>query len=537
MAVAAAERTKAIPNFEQAEQPALPVDERCLTEVDNFNYYRQEDGSHSYWAQDEVLTNLITATKEAAMPYAVSKTEHVYEASRDRDEKGRLIGSFVWLGKTAVENAQSGLRYHKHPAALERVKVEVDEAQDAQQNLRPGTTKVFISPRMSRSDATLEVAQAEHLADDDSVRISDAVADDGGKILRREMQSLLVRDIPLEAWVAMLEDPNNIFGKSIQVDNPDSALSVMKTHRELEIPSDKLPKGVISIIEAVAPYVEDRAARSSLEAQLERFHESQEEIDDKAVNIAKRWRDFEMELADSLHDGEATLEVRSFINSMQDKWNDDDLAVINEHAQPSANYKMSRQLAAIIEKAKQNMLWVRAGVITGNEKVLEQLDEATADKIYETEMSTQEIYQEHGNTEQMHIQNAQMDRQIANQNVDVGGGCPGESKANFKSDILEGTNLELTSSKEKRVGRTRRRRCVVEGCPTSPREVKVGGCGVCLERCQKLFDKGRDPTKMSAASKASGKSATANVININQPEKPKDDLPTKEQKPELAMAA
>jgi hypothetical protein len=79
----------------------------------------------------------------------------------------------------------------------------------------------------------------------------------------------------------------------------------------------------------------------------------------------------------------------------------------------------------------------------------------------------------------------------------------GESSEISNSD---GTSLNPQSSfggqdsgrKEKGegVGRIGVGLCVVPNCPTSPRKVLVGGCGVCLGRCQKLFDIGKDPTKM-----------------------------------------
>lgn len=37
--------------------------------------------------------------------------------------------------------------------------------------------------------------------------------------------------------------------------------------------------------------------------------------------------------------------------------------------------------------------------------------------------------------------------------------------------------------------------CRVKSCPTRPNETKVGPCGVCISRCQAMFDAGKDPTK------------------------------------------
>jgi hypothetical protein len=487
----------------QLEPQPLLDDEKFLTEVDHLNANRLPNGEHSQWVLDEQLKNLLSATQEAGMPYAVSKTKHVYQEAAEYDEEGRKVGAFMWLGKTAVENAMSGYRYHRHPEALKRVDVEVDEARDSI-NLTPGMTKIFISPRMTRKDASLKEAKAEHLANEDSVRTSEAIVDAHGNITERAMESLLFRDIPLEAWVDFLGDSSNIFGKAINVENNGSALPVMMAHGQLEVKSDKLENGILSIVEAVTPYIKDPELRAGAKAQLERFREDQEAMLAKAENIARRWQKFEIDLADSLKDKRATPAIKGFINSMQTKWGSEDLSVILDHQLSDGEYTMSRKLAPILEKAKQNFLWTRAGVVTGNEKVLEQLDKETANQLYRDEMVIQ-VATDSGDYARVMTLDAQTDRVIANNNVGVGGGCPGESNPTFNSDNpLEssgmGTSILSSSfSLEAKVGKISRGKCVVESCPTRPGEVKVGGCGVCLERCQKLFDKGKDPTKMRIA--------------------------------------
>ncbi|HZL08083.1 MAG TPA: hypothetical protein VFC50_02725 [Candidatus Dormibacteraeota bacterium] len=504
------------------EQQSLAEEERCLTEVDNLNRYRRRDGSHAGWVLDDVFKNLIPFVKEGGMPNAVHKVEHPYRETERRDETGRRVKAYMWLGKTAIEHAESGYVFHKRQAALDRVGVEVDEARDTEANLRPGMTKIFISPRMSRSDASYEDAKAEHLGDDDALRISRAVTDEQGNIQKRAMESLLVRDIPLKAWVAMLEDPNNIFGKAISIDDPNSALSVMKVHRELEVPDDLLPEGVVSLVEAVIPYIDDDLLLGSVERQLERFHEDQNDMQDKAANIAGRWLDFEIALADSLEAGVAKPGISSFINSMQDKWNDKDLAVILNHQLPGAEYKMTRKLAVIVEQAKQKMLLVKASVVTGNKRIIDQMDNGVAEQVYRDEMAVQSAYGSGSPEVVLHLE-AQQDRRIAGQNIrGVGGGCAGDNDTKFNSDGIQinaiGSSIvESLSDLEKRVGKISRARCKVETCPTRPNEVKVGGCGVCLGRCQELFDRGKDPTKMGTVTKATGKNTVKATVNFVTP--------------------
>ncbi len=488
------ERVHFIETAELEKEQVLPFDERCLTEVDNLNRHRLPNGKHAPWAIQEITKNIVSAVKESSIPNAVNTEEHEYLETDEIDASGESIGTFMWLGMTAVEHALSGKRYHTLPAALQRVEVEADEARFKQ---LPGTTKIFISPRMSPKDASYSDAKREHLADEDSLRITNLITDQDENIQKREMQSLLVTDIPLEAWVAMLKDPDNIFGKSIEVDDPDSALAIMQKHGELVVPEGKLKNGVISLIEEVLPYIKDPHLIRNVKKQLNRFYEDQDEIHGKASIIAKRWLDFEIELADSLHISYATLEVDSFINSMQDHWNEDDLEVINAHRiDDSARHEMSRQLAVIVENAKRNFLWTRSAVINDNESVLKQLNPAAIEVIKQHEAAIMRT----GNYSALQAIEMRMDRVIAVHNVKVGGGCPGTNNANFKdpfnpNNAMDENEGDSIDSEESRIGKKKKSRCVVKNCPTKPSEVVVGGCGVCLERCQKLFDDGKDPEK------------------------------------------
>ena len=517
------------------ETASLPVAERCLTEVDNLNRNRRSDGTRDPSVLGDVYQNLFTAMSEAAMPYHVTKTEHVYAPA---------LNTYMWLGRTAIENAASGRSYHKHPAALKRVEVEVDEARDAEANLKPGMTKIFISPRMSAADAPLEVAKAEHLGVDDSVRVSNAITNEPGEITHRKLESVLARDIPLPAWVAMLEDPNNIFGKSITVEQPDSALSVMKTHRELEVPTEALPEGVVTVIEAVLNYIYDPKLRASVEQQLARFRSGQAEMDAEAADGAKRWLEFEVSLADSLHEGKATLEIEAFINSMQSVWGEKDLAVILAHQRPgSAHYTMSRELAVVVEKAKQNLLWVPAAVLTGNDKVLEQMTTADVERITRDATYLKTIASAGASRSEVRMLEAQLNRNVAQQNVKVGGGCAGETDTEFKvgdsvvvfkdaiTKALEAAGIVTSESK---TGKITKGSCVVKTCPTRPNKVDVGECGVCIERCQKkYYDKGRDPTKVGIVTKAVGESTTKGEVYFVTPPKEKPEprvLPVKSKK-------
>ena len=500
---------------EQALVPeALPIAERALTEADNLNRHRLPDGSHSPWALEETLKNLIPYVKEGGMPSAVSDVYQEYVP--DYEEDGYRKSTFVWLGRSALQVALSGYRYHKAPQAHARVWVEAEEAVDGEQNLCPGKAKVFVSPHMSETDAPKEIAEMENLATDDSLRISWLDKAPDGRIKGRHMQSLLIRDIPLQAWVDWLADPANIFGKSIVVENPKSALSVMKVFRELDIDLGKLPEDskLAAVITDVLPHITDPEAYESVRKQRDSFLEDQRGKHQKAVNIARRWRDFEAALADSLpRDGQetgfATPVIEAFVYQMSHSWTPEQAAFIRSHQiDGTQKLRVTRELGALIEEAQRKLFYDAASVVTANEDVLKQLNPETVERIRQTEMRIQRLYDQNDIAAIAQLQ-ARNNNLIASQNIENGRGCPGKSAMMFKGkepDLFDVFNLkkpengtDTASSEETDQSKWEEKDgvCVVKTCPTRPDIVKVGPCGVCMNRCQEIYNNGGDPTAES----------------------------------------
>jgi len=91
------------------------------------------------------------------------------------------------------------------------------------------------------------------------------------------------------------------------------------------------------------------------------------------------------------------------------------------------------------------------------------------------------------------------------------GGCPGQIELSALDDeTITGRKDPQSayggynsggglSNREK--WKTSKDKCVVTTCPTRPGEVEVGPCGVCMNRCQKLYDVGKDPTKMGSVTR------------------------------------
>jgi hypothetical protein len=471
------------------------IDERCLTEVDHLYRFMRADGTCPDEVLEAVQVNLMTAVKEAAMPYAVSTTHQEY-----RD------GTFWWLDQTPRQVAESGYKFHKHPAAIERVHVEVAEADDVENNLRPGFIKVLISPKMSEKDAPYEVAKSEHLGDDDMIRIHMLNCDDDGQVKGKFMQSVLVRDVPLDAWVRMFEDPNNIFGRSFELRDPESALSIMELHKDLELPAEALPEGTVTLIDAVLPYL-DKEQRRKVESQLLLFRDDQESIHQKAELIAARWLHFEFEMAKSLKQGFASDEVQRFVFGLQHEWGDETLGLLRSLSRSDGGFSMTRELAVRIEKAKQKTLWVSAAVVTQNQEVIKQLDEDTVQQIYTNEMLIQQMMQEGYSYQDIRTLEANNNQIVASQEVKVGGGCAGDNNADLGSSktgpdgsstnatetVNAGGNAAGESSQEKRKWKWKSGVCRISECPSRPRSTLVGPCEVCT-CCQRIFDNGGNPS-------------------------------------------
>lgn len=476
------------------------VESRLLTEVDHLAAAMDDGGNIPGDVLQDVRTNLQTGVYEMAMPLAVSTTAHRVEYRQD--EAGRRQRYISWLGKSAVENALNGKRFHQSEAAHKRVDVEVDEAAHAQEHLRAGIAQAFISPKMSRHDAPAKVAKAEHLHDDDSLRVSYAITNSRGEVVGRRLESLLVRDIPLEAWVAMLKDPNNIFGKAFALEDEQSALPIMKLFRELELPEIKLPEGPVSLVAAVQRYIDDFEAYNSVERQLAGFRRDQQLYEAQAELSASEWLQFEIELARSRKLGKATLPVRAMIATLQDQWGDEQQAVIRKHELGNAEYKMTRELEATLEQAKRNLIMGKAGIATNNEDILAQLQPAEARQLHDEIRSLQVLWENQiiSGHEYARAQ-AGLERKLAGRNLKGGGGCAGDASGGFRNGESGDGDMRAEAENEPRQQsdwekgkrKWKKGKCQVKACK-SPQPTEVGPCSVC-KRCQAVFDGGGDPTK------------------------------------------
>jgi hypothetical protein len=412
------------------EASAISTEDRVLADVDHFNRLRGNDGKHKPWVLDEMRKNYVTGIKENAMPGAVSTT---YQKYRD--------GNFWWLDQTEEQTARSGYKRHELPAARERVGVEVQEAISFTSKLRPGYIRLLVSPKMSRADASYKEAKKEDLADEDMVRIHMPDTDKADNIQGKFMQSVLASDIPLSAWVSLFRDPDNIFGKAVEIKDEASALSIMRACLEIEVPIERLPEGAVSIIEAVLPHV-DEANRAKVAAQLAEFRTNQENLHQTAVHSGERWFQFDVSLADSLHQGYATSEIQSFIDGLAHQWDDDIAAQIQRQTTSDGRLTIERSLAAKLAVSRQNTLIVPAAVVTGNKKVLAQLSPAAAQRIYTNEMFIQTMAQDGYSNAATWAVEQRTNQVVAQQNVIAGGGCMGSGTGSFKGSGKGGSSKE-----------------------------------------------------------------------------------------------
>lgn len=481
---------------------------RLLTEVAHLRAGRQADGTYPAELLDGVLENLVTKVQEDAMSHAVSHSyQPVAEVRAENNERRR---TFLWkgLGKTAIEVAESGYVFHSTEAAYKRVRVEIKEAIRSCEELRPGTVQMFISPRMSRTDAPRDVAKMEHLLEEDAVRVYWADTDADGRVVGRRMQSLLVRDIPLDAWVSMVKDPNNLFGKAMDVTDESSALGVMELFHKLDLPEAAVPEGPVTLVAAVLPYIRDHKLRASVEKQLGKYREDQENLHREATATAREWLKFEQALSDGLETGIMPAEVRRLVMLFQSEWTDESKQLLKQHEHGSG-YRLSIELAAHLEQAWQKAYLGEVAAAVGDERALKDVDHQTAQRLQANAQTLRRLQREGARPEEVAAMRAHQLRDVVHSNVRAGGGCSGENAfqfANDKKNIEGGTsaageaagtngNSPFKNAGEG-VGEIRMGVCRTDGCPSKPGKTRVGGCCVCLKYCQPLYDRGTDPEKV-----------------------------------------
>ncbi len=414
---------RAVGQAAMSETASLTYEDRCLTEVDNLLQHRRPDGTYP----DDVLRsghiNNTTRVIEPAMPFAVSTTFQEY-----------IGGAFYWRRQTGLQVAASGYRYHKHEEALSRADVEVVEAIFLDEQLEMGKTSVLFSARMSEKDASREVARHEHLADDDSIRIQWIAYNPDGTTRGKYVQSILIRSDLREAWVAMLADPGNIFGKSITVEDPSSALSLMRAFPDMQLESNKLSEGVVTLLEATLPYISKPEQRREVMAMLPEYRSNQQRMQQVAEDIARRWDEFDIELANSLATGQANATIARFISDLGNQWNDNDVKLFARHQIAPGEFAMSRELAIRLEKAQESILCAQAALLVGNKQALLQVAPETAAQIIAQVEQLHHLIRTGANWQQIQELQRRTAAATAAQDIEVKGGCPGSVKGDFRKD-------------------------------------------------------------------------------------------------------
>jgi hypothetical protein len=185
--------------------------------------------------------------------------------------------------------------------------------------------------------------------------------------------------------------------------------------------------------------------------------------------------------------------------SLQHNWNDAQLAVIDNHNVGDTRYIMTRQLAAILERAKRNLVASKAAIATNNEAVLSQLHSGNGRLLHDRIRSLQMMYANRLISEQEYArEQAMLNRELASHNIQGGGGCEGDMAADFRQYLdndpsSNGRRDDQPSGWERGNRKWKIGTCQVKACP-SPKPTEVGPCSVC-KHCQAIFDAGGDPTK------------------------------------------
>ena len=477
---------------------------RLLTEVRHLQHHMDGAGNVPPEVTEGVLQNLETAVCELGIPSAVTETIHRFEAVPTSD--GRRERAAVWLGKNVAQTYIDGIAFYQHEPGKKRALVEVAEAKYGNAHTRHGVARVFISPKMSAKDGTEEEAKADHVYEDDSVRVSFPILNQNKEVTGRLLSSLLVRDIPLDAWVSMLKDEHSIFGQSFTIGDEKSALSIMEIFPLLELSVEKLPEGAVTLVAAVIPYISNEVARQQAKRQLKEFREQQEVYKKIAKQCAVEWFEFELELARSFEhpDKRATYAIRQMIVSSQHGWSAYEQAVIDAHAQGNTQYEMSDDLAAVLENAKRYLLGARAAAEAGNLRAMRDVAPAHQEAIRTKIRQINAVEATGAQAEQIMEFRRQLNHLLVRANIQVGGGCIGNVRLGavdeqgnpvLPLDSVEAAELNgAIQIADKKDWKWKKGVCQVKACP-SPKPTDVGPCSVC-RRCQHEFDVGRDPTKV-----------------------------------------
>lgn len=412
-----------------AELPVLPAEERVLTEIDNLARARREDGSYPQEALDNTLQNIFTMVQEGGMRYAITKTRH---EAVNVIEQGRPKRTFMWLGKTALQVAESGYQFHHHEAAHKRVDIEVQEAVYNDEALRPGYACIFISPRMTEKDAPKAIAKREHLYDDDALRMSVPITNEHGAVVERELHSMLTK-LPLDAIYRWLQDPNNdIFKRSFAISDVESALPAMQLHTELEARLEDLPEGLLTIVADITRYISDPKERAEAEEDLAIRREiDQGMLEKQGKAIARRWLEFKKTIVESRVLGRAVPTVEAFIDSLHERWDGEARTLIEAQRQPDGSIAMSRQLEALLAEAYANISVKRGKIASGDESVFEEADAHEIAEIREQERRLQLMEAQGYSWETINQYELSYNDLVAGQNISAGGGCMGESRGRF----------------------------------------------------------------------------------------------------------
>ncbi|HSW74493.1 MAG TPA: hypothetical protein VLG16_01340 [Candidatus Saccharimonadales bacterium] len=499
----------------QVERPTVISNvDRILSSVDDLLQNRNPDGTYSPQVLADNLQNITSEIQERGMRYAVTKSRH--EAAFIESYDGTRQRTFMWLGKTALEVAMDGVLFHKHPAALKRVEVEVNEAQDIAATLRAGHAKVLISPRMTEKDAPLEAAQQEHLANDDAIRVTFPVTDTQNEVVARDLFSLLVADVPREAWLALLNDPDNIFGRSMQVPDDGSALPIMQAHRQLELPAEKLPEGPITILAAVVPYITDPKLQARVAAHVVKFRQvNQSDFATYAHNLGIRQQAFDIEVAESLKRKVATPYIEQHILALKNQWSDESSALIRAAIQFDGSLRMNRDIAALVSDTYQTFITGRAQVLTEDAELQAQMSIREITRLREEELSIQRAQRAGYDLVVLRAQEAAGNSSMARRGVQLGDrGCSGgvgnslRRKGSKKGSDTDSDLDDFELWEEELAASDGRESydgnfdidgvCRIEVCVSrsiGDGVTKVGECNVC-RGCQKMYDIGIDRSKM-----------------------------------------
>jgi hypothetical protein len=207
-------------------------------------------------------------------------------------------------------------------------------------------------------------------------------------------------------------------------------------------------------------------------------------------------------------------DIQAFVNHHPNTWPKEMLGMLINLQQPEGKYGFSWELAAKLEAAKAKLLTSDLAIAVSDARALKDVDPFILQQLQDSAQYLRIVEQSGADaaTIQAVMTQHQQLMVMIGAAIKPGGGCGGTNNFEFQlsadfgpemrpiqlEQLLRGAQAEtnLGSSKQEGTGEEGFEECQTPGCPNNKRKTRVGGCSVCLDKCQLMWNKDINPAKV-----------------------------------------